>query len=224
VIDRWLPPVARRDRVARPWRDYWRARRNASRRLPALGRRTDAEQPSHTPADNERIDRASVHRCRVHAREWARWLRKRMPAGRSGTFPRSHLRLGCRSACPQAPSEALEKPGFVADPARTSYTTGVSDKPGQGGIVQKNIQPNQVHNEQREDPGNSVQRAGSGLGSWLGDRSGRELKRLGDQTGVLLTRGVMEVLHRGLDVAVAHPLLDPADVGLADHPRSECVA
>jgi hypothetical protein len=34
----------------------------------------------------------------------------------------------------------------------------------------------------------------------------------------------MEVAHRGLDVGVAHPLLDSADVGLGDHSRPEGVA
>ena len=34
----------------------------------------------------------------------------------------------------------------------------------------------------------------------------------------------MEVLHRGLDVGVAHPFLDTADVGDADDSRAEGVA
>jgi hypothetical protein len=34
----------------------------------------------------------------------------------------------------------------------------------------------------------------------------------------------VEVLHRRRDVGVAHPLLDPADVGYGDHPRAERVA
>ncbi len=35
---------------------------------------------------------------------------------------------------------------------------------------------------------------------------------------------VVEVLHRRLDVGVAHPLLDVADIGLGDHPGAEGVA
>ena len=53
---------------------------------------------------------------------------------------------------------------------------------------------------------------------------GLDLERLGNEAGVFLAGGVMEVAHRGLDVGVAHPLLDPADVGLADHPGPERVA
>ena len=34
----------------------------------------------------------------------------------------------------------------------------------------------------------------------------------------------MEVLHRRLDVGVAHPFLDSTDVGDADHSRAKCVA
>jgi hypothetical protein len=37
-------------------------------------------------------------------------------------------------------------------------------------------------------------------------------------------RGVMQVAHRRLDVGVAHPLLDAADIHLGDHPRAERVA
>jgi hypothetical protein len=36
--------------------------------------------------------------------------------------------------------------------------------------------------------------------------------------------GRFQVLHRGLDVGVAHPLLHAADVGLRDHPRPEHVS
>jgi len=46
-------------------------------------------------------------------------------------------------------------------------------------------------------------------------------ERLGDQACVLLAWGVMEVLHRRLDVRMTHPLLDAADVGFGDHPRPE---
>ncbi len=49
------------------------------------------------------------------------------------------------------------------------------------------------------------------------------LECLGDQTRVLRVRGVVQVTHRRLDIRVAHPLLDPADVGLGDHPRPERV-
>ncbi len=55
-------------------------------------------------------------------------------------------------------------------------------------------------------------------------RRGRQLKRLGDQAGVLLARGVVEVLHRRLDVRVPHPLLHTPDVCLGDHPGSKRVA
>ena len=51
-----------------------------------------------------------------------------------------------------------------------------------------------------------------------------QLESFGDQRGVLLPRGVMEVLHCRLDVGVAHPLLDPADVCLGDHAGAEGVA
>jgi hypothetical protein len=34
----------------------------------------------------------------------------------------------------------------------------------------------------------------------------------------------MQVAHRRLDVGVAHPLLDAADIHLGDHPRAERVA
>ena len=54
-------------------------------------------------------------------------------------------------------------------------------------------------------------------------RRGRQLKRLGDQAGVLLARGVVEVLHRRLDVRVPHPLLHTPDVCLGDHPGSKRV-
>ena len=53
------------------------------------------------------------------------------------------------------------------------------------------------------------------------DRVDRE--RLGDETGVLLPRRVVQVAHRRLDVSVAHPLLNAADIGLGDHPRAERV-
>ena len=42
--------------------------------------------------------------------------------------------------------------------------------------------------------------------------------------GVLGAGGEVQVAHRGLDVGVAHPLLDAADVGLGDHPGAERVA
>ncbi len=44
------------------------------------------------------------------------------------------------------------------------------------------------------------------------------LKGKGDEPSVLLARHVVEVLHRRLDVRVAHPFLDATDVGLGDHP------
>jgi hypothetical protein len=50
------------------------------------------------------------------------------------------------------------------------------------------------------------------------------LERSADQRGVLRARDVVEVLHRGLNVGVAHPFLDSAEVGDTDDPRAECVA
>src|SRR5919108_3530500 len=55
-------------------------------------------------------------------------------------------------------------------------------------------------------------------------RAGRWLEGLADECGVLRARDIVEVLHRRLDVRVAHPFLDAADVGDADDPRSERVA
>ena len=55
-------------------------------------------------------------------------------------------------------------------------------------------------------------------------RAGRWLEGLADESGILRSRDVVEVLHRRLDVRVAHPLLDAADVGDADDPRSEGAA
>jgi len=52
----------------------------------------------------------------------------------------------------------------------------------------------------------------------------RDPKRSGHELGVLAAWRVVEVAHRRLDVGVAHPLLNPADVGHGDHSRPECVA
>lgn len=49
-------------------------------------------------------------------------------------------------------------------------------------------------------------------------------ERLAYERGVLRAWDVVEVLHGRLDVGVAHPLLDTADVGGADHAGAECVA
>ena len=46
----------------------------------------------------------------------------------------------------------------------------------------------------------------------------------GDELGVFGARRVVQVLHGGLDVGVAHPFLDATDVGFADHPGAEGVA
>src|SRR5688500_3346378 len=56
------------------------------------------------------------------------------------------------------------------------------------------------------------------VGGWRG------LESSANERGVLRARDVVEVLHRRLDVRVAHPLLDAADVGDADDPRAERVA
>jgi len=42
------------------------------------------------------------------------------------------------------------------------------------------------------------------------------LERFGDQGDIALAGGVVEVLHGRLDVGVAHPLLDSADVGFGE--------
>lgn len=52
----------------------------------------------------------------------------------------------------------------------------------------------------------------------------RASEGLANERGVLRTGDVVEVLHRRLDVRVAHPLLDPPDVGDGDDPRAEGVA
>jgi hypothetical protein len=49
------------------------------------------------------------------------------------------------------------------------------------------------------------------------------LQSLGNKTGILLAWGVMQILHRRLNIRVTHPLLDAAGVGLGDHPRAERV-
>ena len=54
--------------------------------------------------------------------------------------------------------------------------------------------------------------------SWIPGTEG-----LSNQTRILLTWGVVEVLHRGLNVGVAHPFLDAPDVGLGDDLRAERV-
>ena len=51
-----------------------------------------------------------------------------------------------------------------------------------------------------------------------------ELQGLGHEAGFLIAWGVVEILHRRLDVRVAHPLLHPPNVGLGDHPGTERVA
>src|SRR5215211_855720 len=56
------------------------------------------------------------------------------------------------------------------------------------------------------------------------ERRRRGLERATYKCGVLWARDVVEVLHRRLDVRVAHPLLDAADVGDADDPRAKRVA
>jgi hypothetical protein len=55
-------------------------------------------------------------------------------------------------------------------------------------------------------------------------RRRRRPERATDECGVLRARDVVEVLHRDLDVRVAHPLLDAADVCDAEDPRAEGVA
>src|SRR4051794_24158517 len=49
-------------------------------------------------------------------------------------------------------------------------------------------------------------------------------ERLGDQSGIALAGRVVEVLHRRLNIRMAHPLLNSANVGLADHAGAEGVA
>jgi hypothetical protein len=44
-----------------------------------------------------------------------------------------------------------------------------------------------------------------------------------DQCGVIVSRRVVQVTHRGLDVRMSHPLLNAADVVLGDHARAEGV-
>src|SRR5439155_16665271 len=56
------------------------------------------------------------------------------------------------------------------------------------------------------------------------DRRIVDRERLGNERRVRGTRDVVQVLHRRVDVGVAHPLLDPADVSLANHSRAEGVA
>jgi len=51
-----------------------------------------------------------------------------------------------------------------------------------------------------------------------------DAESLGDKLGVLSTRHIVQVLHRGLRVCVAHPLLYASDVGRGDHPGPERVA
>ena len=50
---------------------------------------------------------------------------------------------------------------------------------------------------------------------------GRERGR--DERSILLTRHIVQVLHRGLDIRMPHPLLYTPDIGLADHPSAERV-
>ena len=49
-------------------------------------------------------------------------------------------------------------------------------------------------------------------------------KRARHELRLIAAGRVVQVLHRRLDVGVAHPLLHAADVGLGDHPRAEGVA
>src|ERR1700761_4962794 len=49
-------------------------------------------------------------------------------------------------------------------------------------------------------------------------------ERLGYQGGVLGTRRVVQVPHRGLNVGMPHPFLHAPDVGLGDHSRPERAA
>jgi hypothetical protein len=58
---------------------------------------------------------------------------------------------------------------------------------------------------------------------WAGTLAGVQASRegLADQGGVLRPRDVVEVLHRRLDVRVAHPFLDSADVGDVDDSGAE---
>ena len=49
-------------------------------------------------------------------------------------------------------------------------------------------------------------------------------ERLGHESGVIRPRREVQILARGLDVRVAHPLLDADDVCLADQRRPERVA
>jgi hypothetical protein len=44
-----------------------------------------------------------------------------------------------------------------------------------------------------------------------------------DERSIAVARDVVQVLHRGLHVGVAHPLLHAADVRLGDHARAERV-
>ena len=66
-------------------------------------------------------------------------------------------------------------------------------------------------------------RVTSMLGHLVAD-DGLGAKRLGYERGVVVARRVVQVLHRGLHVGVAHPLLHAADVGLGDHPRAKRMA
>src|SRR3954465_1597027 len=62
----------------------------------------------------------------------------------------------------------------------------------------------------------------SRTGTAAGVQASRE--GLANQGGVLRSRDVVEVLHRRLNVGVAHPLLDSPDVGDTDDSGSEGVA